>query len=578
MLENIQYPKDLRQLSIPEMELLAHELREFILETLSIKPGHLGANLGVVELTIALHHYYQTPADLLVWDVGHQAYPHKILTGRKDAFDTIRQQGGLAGFPERKESEYDTFGVGHSSTSISAILGMARASKLKNENRKHIAVIGDASITSGMAMEALNHLGDTDLDVTIILNDNSIGIDPSMGALKTHFAHLDQQRPNFFEHLGLHFIGTFDGHSFTELLKAFELADKINGPKIIHLKTIKGKGYEKAELDQVKWHAPGKFDKLTGELLSGNKQKTYQDVFGESMIELMQENRAMVAITPAMLTGSNLVQVREKFPDRVFDVGIAEQHSVTFAAGLVTQGIVPYVSIYSTFLQRAYDQVIHDVALQNLAVVFCIDRAGIVGSDGATHHGYFDISFLNSIPNLVVSSPRNETDFRNLLYTAQFTSRPFAIRYPKNAIDLSDKAYSPALMTIGKSETLSFGTQLAICSTGKLSSRILEIIRKNQLSEHIHLIDFAFIKPLDLDVLEQLKSFGYILTYEDGIMNGGFGEAIRKAMAALNYQGNVLTFGYPDSFILHATIEELEQQIGLDDESILLNIRQFLNA
>src|SRR5690606_32018604 len=387
----------------------------------------------VVELSIALHYYYNTPEDLLIWDVGHQSYPHKILTGRKNKFDTLRQFNGISGFPSIDESKFDAFGTGHSSTSISAITGMAIANELMGKSNKHIAIIGDASIVSGMALEGLNHLGSTDLDVLVILNDNSIGIDPSVGALKEHFFHLENGgQHSVFEDFGFHYKGVIDGHNFEELFSAFEELEAIKKPKILHIKTVKGKGYANAEADQVKWHSPGLFNKETGEISKTSQNKiSYQQVFGETISELMRQNEKITAITPAMLTGSNLVKSKLEFPNRVLDVGIAEQHSVTLAAGMATQGIIPYLTIYSTFLQRAYDQAIHDVALQNLPVVFCIDRSGIVGTDGATHHGYFDISFLRIIPNMIVSAPMDETDFQNLLYTAQFSESPFAIRFPK---------------------------------------------------------------------------------------------------------------------------------------------------
>lgn len=577
MLENIQNPKDLRSLDQTNLTELAHDMREFILDTLSTKPGHLGANLGVIELSIALHYHYQTPHDLLVWDVGHQAYPHKILTERKEIFDTLRQKNGIAGFPVRSESEYDAFGVGHSSTSISAITGMAFADKIHHIKRKHIAIIGDASITSGMALEAMNHLGETNLDVLIILNDNSIGIDPSSGYLKHHFKKINEQRPNIFEDFGLTYLGSFDGHSFDELFKAFNLADQTIGPKIIHIKTTKGKGYENAEKDQVKWHAPGKFDKNSGEILVAPKSKTYQDVFGETLSKLMTKNPNIVAITPAMLTGSQLINTKNQFPNRVFDVGIAEQHSVTFAAGLATQNIVPFTVIYSTFLQRAYDQVIHDVALQNLPVVFCIDRAGIVGSDGATHHGYFDISFLNSIPNVILSTARNEQTFRNLLYTAQFTQQPFAIRYPKDKIEES-LGSEFELLEIGSSETLTSGSEIAICSTGKLSARILKIIQKNQLNHQIKLIDFPFIKPIDIKTITEIKNYKTIISFEEGIANGGFGENVLCHLQQHNFRGNFILKAYPDEFISHATIDELEQEIGIDEESITQLLLELISS
>jgi 1-deoxy-D-xylulose-5-phosphate synthase len=575
LLSKINHPKQLRAFETSQLDALAHEMREFILETLSVKPGHLGASLGVIELTIALHYHYNTPKDLLIWDVGHQCYPHKILTGRKEIFDSLRQKNGISGFPTRIESEFDTFGTGHSSTSISAIVGMATADKINNIHRKHIAIIGDASITSGMSLEALNHLGSTDLDVLVILNDNDIGIDPSVGGLKKHFKSLDNQSENIFTNFGLNFIGTIDGHNFEELFNAFDKADAIKGPKVLHIKTTKGKGYEKAEIDQVKWHAPGLFDKDTGELKSSKKEKSYQDVFGETMHQLLENNPKIVAITPAMLTGSNLVKCYHDFPNRVVDVGIAEQHAVTFAAGLATQDTLPYCVIYSTFLQRAYDQVIHDVALQNLPVVFCIDRAGFVGTDGATHHGYFDIAYLRKIPNMIVSSPRNEKDFKNLLYTAQFTEQPFAIRYPKNSIKTNDS--EPEKITIGQSEIIFEGNKLAILSTGLISSRIEDIILQNNIEDKIALIDFPFIKPLDESRLKAISlKYTTILTFEDGIKKGGFGSGVLEFLNSIHYKGNITINGYPDEFIEHASISELNKMVGLDDFSILDMISSYL--
>lgn len=576
LLSKINHPKQLRAFETSQLTELAHEMREFILDTLSVKPGHLGASLGVIELTIALHYYYNTPNDLLIWDVGHQCYPHKILTGRKNIFESLRQKNGISGFPSRIESEFDTFGTGHSSTSISAIVGMATADKINQIKRKHIAIIGDASITSGMSLEALNHLGSTDLDVLVILNDNDIGIDPSVGGLKKHFKSLNNPTQNIFTDFGLNFIGTIDGHNFTNLLNAFKKADTINGPKVLHIKTTKGKGYEQAENDQVKWHAPGLFNKETGEIVKSNPPKTYQDVFGETMHQLLAENKKIVAITPAMITGSNLAKSHHDFPERVFDVGIAEQHAVTFAAGLATQNTIPYCVVYSTFLQRAYDQIIHDVALQNLPVIFCVDRAGFVGTDGATHHGVFDISFLRDIPNMIVSSPRNEKDFRNLLYTAQFTTQPFAIRYPKNKISTTN-SLTFEKMEIGKSEIIYEGNQLAILSTGLISARVEEIIKQNKLQDKIALIDFPFIKPLDQNRLKAISlKYPTIITYEDGIKAGGFGSSVSEFLNTLHYKGNITINGYPDEFVEHASISELEELVGLDDHSILEMIKNYL--
>lgn len=576
ILSKISHPKQLRALDTTQLTTLAYEMREFILDTLSVKPGHLGASLGVVELTIALHYYYNTPDDLLIWDVGHQSYPHKILTGRQQLFDSLRQKNGISGFPSRTESEFDTFGTGHSSTSVSAIVGMATADKINQINRKHIAIIGDASITSGMSLEALNHLGSTDLDVLIILNDNNIGIDDSVGGLKKYFKSLENQKENIFTNFGLSFIGTVDGHNFEELFSSFDRANSIKGPKVLHIKTIKGKGYNLAEIDQVKWHAPGLFNKLTGEISQSKSSTTYQDIFGETLLDLLKNNSKIVAITPAMLTGSSLIKSRNQFPDRVIDVGIAEQHAVTFAAGLATQNTIPYCVIYSTFLQRAYDQVIHDVALQNLPVVFCIDRAGFVGTDGATHHGIFDISFLREIPNMIVSSPRNEKDFRNLLYTAQFTKQPFAIRYPKKEIPLSvNSTYEE--IEIGKSKIIFEGNRLAVLSTGLISSRIERIIKQNNLQDKIALIDFPFIKPLDESRLKAISlKYDTILTFEDGIKKGGFGSGILEFLNSIHYKGNITINGYPDEFIEHGSIKELEEFIGLDDLSILQIILNYL--
>ena len=576
-INKINHPKQLRELNRADLPDLAFEIREFILDTLSVKPGHLGASLGVTELTIALHYFYNTPNDLLIWDVGHQCYPHKILTGRKDQFDTLRQLNGLSGFPTREESEFDTFGTGHSSTSISAIIGMATADKINQIERNHIAIIGDASITSGMSLEALNHLGSTDLNVLVILNDNSIGIDPSVGGLKQHFNQLTNQENNLFENFGLNFIGTIDGHNFNELFDAFEKANAIKGPKVLHVRTVKGKGYKKAELDQVKWHAPGLFDRETGEITKVAKQKSYQDVFGETMMDLLSTNPKIVTITPAMLTGSNLVKCHEQFPNRVIDVGIAEQHAVTFASGLATQDTVPYCTIYSTFLQRAYDQVIHDVALQNLPVVFCIDRAGIVGSDGATHHGYYDISYLNSIPNMIIASPSNEKDFKNSLYTAQLTKQPFAIRFPKNSIKTNENNFEYELIEIGKSKRITEGKKIAILSTGHFTSRIKSIIKENQLEKDVCLIDFPFIKPLDVNQIKILAlKYNVITTFEDGAKNGGFGEAVQDILIQNHYKGSFKINAYPDEFISQGSLNELYKLMTLDDESILDFIHSYL--
>ncbi len=567
ILPKINHPKELRRLSRTALPQLAFEMREFILDTLSVKPGHLGASLGVVELTIALHYYFQTPEDLLIWDVGHQCYPHKLLTERAGVFHSLRQLNGLAGFPSRDESEFDIFGTGHSSTSISAIVGMAAADRIKKIERNHIAVIGDASIASGMSFEALNHLGATDLNVLVILNDNAIGIDPSIGGLKQHLKTLDYQEDNLFTDLGLCFLGSIDGHNFDELFDAFDRSKAIAGPKILRVRTTKGKGYQQAELDQVKWHSPGLFNKETGEIKASTAPKSFQTVFSETMLQLLTDNPSIVALTPAMLTGSNLTACAQQFPERVLDVGIAEQHAVTFSAGLATQGIIPYCTIYSTFLQRAYDQVIHDVALQHLPVVFCIDRAGLVGTDGATHHGYFDLAFLRQIPNMVVSSPRNEEDFRNLLYTAQFTQQPFAIRFPKSTVEPRVNTNFQQL-PIGKAYTKNRGGKVAVLTNGVLGNKIQTILEQDP-NLRIGWYDFPFVKPLDKNKIKEI-AFGYqhIFTLEDGIVHGGFGTAILEEMNRINYSGKIECLGYPDAFIPHGSVDELHQLIGLSTEEI----------
>lgn len=587
LLDNINTPLDLRKIPKDQLPKLASELREFILDTLSVKPGHLGASLGVVELTIALHHFYDTPEDQLIWDVGHQCYPHKILTGRKSNFDSLRQLNGISGFPSTFESEFDAFGTGHSSTSISAITGMAIADRLQGKNNQHIAVIGDASIVSGMAFEGLNHLGSTDLDVLIILNDNSIGIDPSVGALKKHFFELEKGlNHSFFEDLGFHYQGVVDGHDFDALFDSLNELKSIPKPKILHIKTIKGKGYANAEADQVKWHSPGLFNKETGEISQTKHSKiSYQTVFGNTLTELMRDNAKIMAITPAMLTGSNLGQVKTEFPERVLDIGIAEQHAVTLAAGMAKQGVIPYVAIYSTFLQRAYDQLIHDVALQNLPVVFCIDRAGLVGTDGATHHGYFDISFLRSIPNVIVSAPMDERDFQNLLYSAQFSDSPFAIRFPKGntEVEILELDFNPIevlesnfnRIEIGKAEEVKSGTEVSILTFGTIGNRIQKVL--NELdSDKFGQYKFLFVKPLDTEILKQVFSqYSTVITFEDGVLNGGFGDAVLEFASDSDYKGKIIRKGYPDEFIEHGSVEELEKQIGLDEESVREFIQKF---
>ena len=567
LLKHINSPKDLRQLSAEELPELAKELRQFIIEVIASKEGHLGASLGVVELTIALHYVYNTPIDLLVWDVGHQAYGHKILTGRKSEFHTNRQFKGLSGFPKRDESEYDTFGTGHSSTSISAALGMAIASQLKGEDRQHICVIGDASIASGMAFEGLNHAGVTTANLLVILNDNAIGIDPSVGALKQYLTNVKkgtQKQDNIFEALNFEYSGPVDGHDLKALVSELKRLKSIDGPKFLHVITTKGKGLRQAEKDQVKYHAPGKFDAETGDIFTKNNEDLppkYQDVFGHTLLELAKSNKNIIGITPAMPTGSSLKYMMEALPERAFDVGIAEQHAVTMAAGMATQGLIPFCNIYSTFLQRAYDQIIHDVALQNLPVIFCIDRAGLVGEDGATHHGVFDLAYLRCVPNLIIFAPRNEIELRNIMYTAQIgLEHPIAIRYPRGrGVTPSWKSPFKAI-EIGTGVQLEQGEGLAVLSIGAISNTVTEAIRGLNCGHY----DMRFIKPLDESLLHTIfKTHSTLITIEDGVENGGFGSAILEFAATHRYKNDVVVKGIPDEFIEHGAIDNLQQLIGV---------------
>ncbi len=567
LLKHINSPKDLRQLSAEELPELAKELRQFIIEVIASKEGHLGASLGVVELTIALHYVYNTPIDLLVWDVGHQAYGHKILTGRKSEFHTNRQFKGLSGFPKRDESEYDTFGTGHSSTSISAALGMAIASQLKGEDRQHISVIGDASIASGMAFEGLNHAGVTTANLLVILNDNAIGIDPSVGALKQYLTNVKkgtQKQDNIFEALNFEYSGPVDGHDLKALVSELKRLKSIDGPKFLHVITTKGKGLRQAEKDQVKYHAPGKFDAETGDIFTKNNEDLppkYQDVFGHTLLELAKSNKNIIGITPAMPTGSSLKYMMEALPERAFDVGIAEQHAVTMAAGMATQGLVPFCNIYSTFLQRAYDQIIHDVALQNLPVIFCIDRAGLVGEDGATHHGVFDLAYLRCVPNLIIFAPRNEIELRNIMYTAQKgLEHPIAIRYPRGR-GVTPRWKSPfEAIEIGTGVQLKQGEGLAVLSVGAISNTVTEAIHGIDCGHY----DMRFIKPLDESLLHTIfKTHSTLITIEDGVENGGFGSAVLEFAATHRYKNDVVVKGIPDEFIEHGAIDTLQQLIGV---------------
>ena len=625
LLSQINSPADLRKLNLSQLEQVCSELRQYIIDIVSEKGGHFGASLGVVELTVALHYVFNTPNDQLVWDVGHQAYGHKILTGRKEQFSSNRIKGGLSGFPKRSESVYDTFGVGHASTSISAALGMAIASKSNGDNTKqHIAVIGDGSMTAGIAFEGLNHAGVENTNLLVILNDNCMSIDPAVGALKEYLADISTSKTynrarnkiwkvlgkisqfgpnaqkiakkvegavkttllgesNYFESLNFRYFGPIDGHNAKHVAEILNDLKNIPGPKILHCLTVKGKGFIPAEKgDSTTWHAPGIFDKETGEIIKNKTKKTppkYQDVFGETIIELAKENENIVGVTPAMLTGSSLNKMMAEMPNRTYDVGIAEQHAVTFSAGMATQGKLPFCNIYSSFMQRAYDQVIHDVALQNLNVVFCLDRGGLVGADGATHHGAFDIAFFRCIPNMIVSSPMNEQELRNLMYTAQLPNQgPFSIRYPRGNGVMLDWKTPFEKLEIGVGRKIKDGEEIAILSFGHPGNFVLsaqETFEKEGLN--IAHYDMRFVKPLDEKLLHTIfKKFNTIITIEDGCLQGGFGSAILEFMANNNYQTAVKRLGIPDEFIHHGSQEELHHDCKYDVNAIIATVHEVL--
>ncbi|HEY4627648.1 MAG TPA: 1-deoxy-D-xylulose-5-phosphate synthase [Flavobacterium sp.] len=589
LLSNINNPTDLRQLDEAQLPQVAQELRNFIIDIVSVKEGHLGASLGVVELTIALHYVFDTPNDLLIWDVGHQAYGHKILTGRRENFHTNRQLGGISGFPKRSESVYDAFGVGHSSTSISAALGMAIASNLKGDyDKQHIAVIGDASIASGMAFEGLNHAGVTDANLLVILNDNAIGIDPSVGALKNYLTAVKEgknpRQNNMIKSLNFDYSGPIDGHDLFAVIKELKRLQKVKGPKFLHIITTKGKGLQQAEENQVKYHAPGKFDAATGEIhikSEENLPPKYQDVFGLTVLDLAKKNEKIIGITPAMPSGSSLKFMMDELPKRAFDVGIAEQHAVTLAAGMTTQGMIVFCNIYSTFLQRAYDQVIHDVALQNLPVIFCLDRAGLVGEDGATHHGVFDLAYLRCIPYMIIYSPLNEIGLQNILYTAQLgLNNPISIRYPRGrgviANWQSENFGNYGKIEIGKAICLQKGSKVAVLSNGTIGNNVTFAIAKMQCPETIAHYDFAFVKPLDESLLHAIfAKFENIITIEDGVIKGGFGSAILEFASSHNYTSKIKTLGIPDEFIEQGTVDELQQYCKIDVKSLEILFSNF---
>ncbi len=579
-LSHINLPEDLRnKFSINDLPKISNELREYLIDVVSeIGNSHFSSSLGVVELTVALHYVFNTPYDLLVWDVGHQAYGHKVLTGRRYRFHTNRTLHGISGFPTRSESEYDPFGVGHASTAISAIVGMAIASKYKGElDRHHIAVIGDGALTGGMAFEGLNHAGTIkDANLLIILNDNCMAIDPNVGALKEYLLRITKQKitpeNNFFEALNFQYFGPIDGHDVLKLAEKLEEIKDLPGPKILHCVTVKGKGYKYSEEgNPPQWHAPGAFNKVTGEIKPSQQKEQeplkYQEVFGRTLLELAKENKAIMGITPAMPTGSSLNIMMNEMPDRAFDVGIAEQHAVTFAAGLATQGLHPFCVIYSTFLQRAYDQVIHDVALQNLNVVFCLDRGGLVGADGATHHGAYDLAYLRCIPNMVVAAPMNESELRNLMYTAQLPNKgPFSIRYPRGNGVLESWKTPFEEIKIGRGRKLIEGNDVAFLTIGHIGNDAQKAVAKlKEIGISAAHYDLRFVKPLDEELLhEVIAKFTNIITVEDGCIAGGFGSAILEFMAENHYSTKVMRLGIPDEFIHHGTQEELHHLCGID--------------
>jgi len=624
LLLKISTPEDLRKLKPSDLVKVSAELRQFIIDMVSKNPGHLGASLGVVELTVALHYVFNTPDDKIIWDVGHQAYGHKILTGRREKFNTNRMYKGISGFPRMTESEYDAFGTGHSSTSISAALGIAVASKHKGEKRHVVAVIGDGAMTAGQAFEGLNNAGIAKSDILVILNDNNIAIDPNVGALKEYLIDISTSRTynrfrnrvwnflglfgkigpnarvlarqleagfkstildrsNLFEGMNFRYFGPVDGHDILHLTNILEDLKRIPGPKLLHCLTVKGKGFRQAEENQTAYHAPGKFDKETGIILKTPETgvpPTYQEIFGNTLLELARNNEKIAGITPAMTTGSSLCIMMKEIPERVFDVGIAEQHAVTFSAGLATQGMIPFCNIYSSFIQRAYDQVIHDVALQNLHVVFCIDRGGLVGTDGATHHGFFDLAFMRSIPNMIVSAPMNGAELRNLLYTAQLdkVKGAFSIRYPKGLSMITDWQKPFSEIEIGKARFVNEGNDMAVLSIGHPGNFVREAAVKlaDEGISFAH-YDMRFLSPLDTDSLHcVLKRFDKVITVEDGVLKGGLGTAVIEFMSDNGYRAEIRRLGIPDYFVEHGSQEELIKECGFDTESIVKLIREMV--
>lgn len=623
LLENINSPDDIRKLPIQDLPQLCKELRDFIINQTSKNPGHLGASLGTVELTVAIHYVFDTPNDKLIWDVGHQAYTHKIITGRKEKFSTNRKYKGISGFPKMKESEYDSFGAGHTSVSISALLGMAIAERIAGDpNRHHVAVIGDGAMGGGMAFEALNHAGATNENILVILNDNHIAIDESTGAINQYLLEITasehynkfkktlwklltmkKYRPNFvtrairsiaalikgniakesnlFEHLGFRYFGPTDGHDVQMLVQILSKLKNIESPKIFHVITTKGKGLPYAEKDQVKYHAPGYFDPETGAITENKKEGNppkFQDVFGETLLEIAKTDNKVVGITPAMLTGCSMTIMRDTIPERVFDVGIAEQHAITFAAGMANSGLIPFCNVYSSFLQRGYDQIIHDVALQQLPVIICIDRAGIVGEDGPTHHGAFDLAYLRCIPNLIIASPLNESELRNLMFTAyHHRTSPFVIRYPRGAGSQPNWKNEMQILEIGKSEYLNKGEKLAILVLGPLgvhAKQAVETLKTSGINPT--LINIRFLKPLDTNLISKIaEDHSTILTIEDGSEYGGLHSAVSEYLTSSNLKNNLYHLAIPDHFIEHGDMANLHLELGFDVSSMIQLFKKY---
>ena len=565
--ENIDLPGKLKELESGQLVPYTEWLRNYLIEHIAEHGGHFAANLGVVELTVALHYVYQAPADIMVWDVGHQAYAHKIITGRKDRFNSLRKLDGLSGFPKMGESTYDAFGTAHSSTSISAVLGYATAAGLQNINRQHIAIIGDGALSAGQAFEALNNAGISRTNITIIINDNHIGIDPSQGALGEYLEQLEFRTDNLFTDFGFQYFGPIDGHNVHELITIFNAVKTIDAPKIIHIRTIKGKGYAPAEAEQTKWHSTSQFDKLSGKSTGHNDNLArYQDIFGKTLLELAELNEKIVAVTPAMISGSSLHYMQDKFPERVFDVGIAEQHAVTFSAGLAASGLIPFCCIYSTFLQRAYDQLIHDVALQNLPVIFAIDRAGMVGEDGPTHHGVFDIAFLQTIPNLSIISPRNQEELRHAVYTAsKHQTGPLIIRYPRGKAEETYMQTPFKLLEAGKGECLKPGKGTAVLSIGTMAG-LCSLAVKDTGAAHY---DLKYIKPLDIKLLKTLfNDFNRIVVVEEGQKIGGIASSVMLLASDLAYKGSIESIAIEDHFVPHGSMKELYEKEGFTLDAI----------